>query len=95
MPPVPRQVIPTIIWNCSEFLVMCLRRSSTKGITPKAHVGVELIFWMGGVVVLSFQSSSISMFDPEYRALAPPYNYQSNWRYALTITTSCLTGLLA
>jgi hypothetical protein len=87
-------IIPTIIWNCSEFLVMCLQRSSTKGITPKAHVGVELIMWMGGVVVLAFQSSFIPMYYPESRALPAPYNYQSNWRYALEITTACLTGLL-
>ena len=73
---------------------MCLQRSSAKGITPKAHVGVELIMWMGGVVVLAFQCSFIPMYYPESPALPPPYNYQSNWRYALEITTACLRGLM-
>lgn len=94
-PPVSRQVIPTIVWNCTEFLVMCLRRSTTKGITPKAHVGVELIMWMGGVVVLSIQCSYASWFYPEHQAYPPPYNFQSEWRFALIITSCCLTGLLA
>ncbi|KAK8079288.1 hypothetical protein PG994_003095 [Apiospora phragmitis] len=37
------------VWNGAEFVTMCARRSRRRGITAKAHVGLELLLWILGV----------------------------------------------
>ncbi|KAI0405248.1 hypothetical protein F4802DRAFT_189840 [Xylaria palmicola] len=42
-----------IVWDVVEFIVIFIRRSPAKGIHPGAHVGVELILWLGGVITVA------------------------------------------
>lgn len=34
------------VWNLAEFLTMGLRRDYRRGITPKAHIGADLVLWI-------------------------------------------------
>ena len=34
----------SLIWNCAEFITFCVNK---RGIHPGAHVGLDLILWLG------------------------------------------------
>lgn len=44
------------VWNGADFITMCARRSRRRGITAKAHVGVDLVLWILGVAGSIVQS---------------------------------------
>ncbi|KAI0909010.1 hypothetical protein F4823DRAFT_596270 [Ustulina deusta] len=47
-----------ILWDIIEFVVIIVRESTAKGVHPGAHVGIELILWLGGASTLGIQASS-------------------------------------
>ncbi|KAI1119866.1 hypothetical protein F5Y10DRAFT_147466 [Nemania abortiva] len=44
-----------ILWDVIEFVVIIVRGSPAKGVHPGAHVGIELILWLGGTLTLTMQ----------------------------------------
>ncbi|KAI0101576.1 hypothetical protein GGR51DRAFT_332818 [Nemania sp. FL0031] len=44
-----------ILWDVIEFVVIVVRGSTAKGVHPGAHVGVELILWLGSVFTITIQ----------------------------------------
>ncbi|KAI0552583.1 hypothetical protein F4679DRAFT_72954 [Xylaria curta] len=47
-----------ILWDVVEFIVIIIRGSPSKGIHPGAHVGVELILWLGASFTVAAQALS-------------------------------------
>ncbi|KAI8952726.1 hypothetical protein F4801DRAFT_599628 [Xylaria longipes] len=47
-----------ILWDVIEFIVIIIRGSPAKGVHPGAHVGVELILWLGSVFTIVVQAIS-------------------------------------
>ncbi|GAP83999.1 hypothetical protein SAMD00023353_0602330 [Rosellinia necatrix] len=45
-----------LLWDIVEFVVIASRGSISKGMHPGAHVGVELILWLGCVFTVSAQA---------------------------------------
>ncbi|KAI0197353.1 hypothetical protein EV127DRAFT_8734 [Xylaria flabelliformis] len=45
-----------ILWDVIEFVVIAVRGSPSKGVHPGAHVGVELILWLGSVFTIATQA---------------------------------------
>ncbi|TRX93010.1 hypothetical protein FHL15_006148 [Xylaria flabelliformis] len=45
-----------ILWDLIEFVVIIIRGSPSKGIHPGAHVGVELILWLGSALTVAAQA---------------------------------------
>ncbi|KAI0977115.1 hypothetical protein F4678DRAFT_3271 [Xylaria arbuscula] len=45
-----------ILWDIVEFVVIIVRESPGKGVHPGAHVGVELILWLGSVFTITAQA---------------------------------------
>ncbi|KAI5920305.1 hypothetical protein F4810DRAFT_440499 [Camillea tinctor] len=88
--------IATLCWDAAEFIVVCARRSRARGIKPAAHVGVDLVLWLGAVTTLALQSVFI-----EYRT---GYFYEIQdggeddaygpW-FAVDITHLVMLGVLA
>ncbi|KAJ2999208.1 hypothetical protein NUW58_g63 [Xylaria curta] len=67
-----------ILWDVIEFIVMIARGGTAKGIHPGAHVGVELILWLGSVFTIVAQAVKANWSQlgaPDYvleeRALLP------------------------
>ena len=40
-----------------------MRRSTAKGIHPGAHVGVELILWLGGILTVAVQAYTTDWYQ--------------------------------
>ncbi|KAI0420301.1 hypothetical protein F5X98DRAFT_372110 [Xylaria grammica] len=47
-----------ILWDVVEFVVIIARGSVAKGVHPGAHVGVELILWLGTIFTVTSQALS-------------------------------------
>ncbi|KAI8624378.1 hypothetical protein F5Y19DRAFT_320027 [Xylariaceae sp. FL1651] len=49
-------VAAILVWDIIEFVVMIVRHSVSNGINPAAHVGVELILWLGSTATVVLQA---------------------------------------
>ncbi|KAI0598893.1 hypothetical protein F4775DRAFT_553518 [Biscogniauxia sp. FL1348] len=85
-------------WDAAELIVVCARRDRGRGIRAAAHVGVDLVLWLGAVATLSLQSIFI-----DYRAGGGGYYYTGSYYdqadygpwFAVDITHLTLLGVLA
>ncbi len=57
------QVIPTFLWDIAEGICI-LVRGGHRGIHPGAIVGVDLVIWLGWIVVLFFLGDWGYVTDP-------------------------------
>ena len=48
------------VWNATEFITMGLRRDYRRGVTPKAHVGADLVLWIYAGFTFGNDCNSIS-----------------------------------
>ncbi|KAI1327955.1 hypothetical protein F5Y16DRAFT_167605 [Xylariaceae sp. FL0255] len=46
-----------LVWDIAELIVISVRRDISDGITPKAHVGVELSLWSACIVGIALQAT--------------------------------------
>jgi hypothetical protein len=49
-----------LLWDITEFVVIITRRSISKGIPPGAHVGVELVLWLGTIATVIAESLKLN-----------------------------------
>ncbi|KAI0814330.1 hypothetical protein GGR55DRAFT_700638 [Xylaria sp. FL0064] len=83
-----------ILWDIVEFVVIIVRGSTGKGVHPGAHVGVELILWVGSVFTITAQA-----FNANWGQLgAPSWKLEeleiTSWVY-VALTQFSFLGLLA
>ncbi|KAI3316898.1 hypothetical protein HD806DRAFT_402383 [Xylariaceae sp. AK1471] len=45
-----------LLWDIIEFVVIIVRRNISKGIPPGAHIGVELILWLGSITTVAVEA---------------------------------------
>ncbi|KAI1424365.1 hypothetical protein F5Y12DRAFT_452483 [Xylaria sp. FL1777] len=56
-----------ILWDIVEFIVIIVRESTAKGVHPGAHVGIELILWLGSIFTIAAQA-----FNADWDQLGAP-----------------------
>ncbi|KAI0431871.1 hypothetical protein F5Y09DRAFT_177027 [Xylaria sp. FL1042] len=83
-----------LLWDIVEFVVIIVRGSTGKGVHPGAHVGVELILWLGSIFTIAALA-----FNANWGLLgAPTWKLEeleiTNWVY-VALTQFSFLGFIA
>ena len=72
------------MWDVGEYVTLCARRG--RGITPKAHIGIELIITLGLVATTTVLGIEIGYFLPSAT------NYYFSFPYNRILANSSIAG---
>lgn len=71
-------MVLSIVWNAVELIVICARHDKSKGIRASAHVGCDLVLWMGGLAETILMATLLGQDGSYGHAVGD--DYMLHWR---------------